>query len=186
MKRGNCVYFISDGQFVKIGFTANVEKRLKQLQTGHRCKLSIVATIPGGTRNTESLLHAALRKHKLQGEWFKCQNEVLRVLVFAQHGKSLLTKEDITYATALPATTFNKHYGAKEKPGHVPTRPPDEVKIPKGQPAPVPEAFRGTPAEDRINALNIMRADKTLTSRELGRVYMELRHLINGRVLTRA
>ncbi len=188
MAKSDCVYFIGDGGFVKIGFTANLEKRLKQLQTGHRTPLYVLATIPGGTRNTERLLHEELKQHRGNGEWFKCQNEALQLLAAARAGKPLLTKTDIAYAAALPAGAFPIGVlpGKIPKPAKVPRPTKDLVQIKRGVPAPVPEIFVGTPIELRIHELNALRRDKSLTQHELGRVYCELRNLVNGRLLTAA
>ncbi len=182
--KGDCVYFISDGERVKIGFTANLALRLKQLQTGHWARLKVVATIPGATRATERLLHRALQECRLGGEWFACKGGGLRVLLAAQGGKHLLTKADIEYAATVPAAAFSGAFGAKEHAKMPPTRLPDKVQIKKGVPAPVPAEFVGTALAARIGELNTKRYDKSLTQQELGRVYRELRQLANGRVLT--
>jgi hypothetical protein len=52
------VYFIADGEHVKIGFTQEApERRLSQLQTGNARKLSLLGTIAAG-RDEEKRLHA--------------------------------------------------------------------------------------------------------------------------------
>lgn len=184
MKKGNCVYFIGDGEFVKIGFTSNLERRLKQLQTGHKTLLRVVAIAEGATRATEKVLHRALWEHRAVGEWFRCEGAVLRVLVAVQAGKRLTSAEDIAYIAGVPARAFNKHIPEKERLCIPPGRKADKVQIRKGIPAPVPPQFVGTPAETRILELEAMRRDKSLDQRSRGRVYCELRHLVNGRYLT--
>lgn len=63
------VYFISDGEAVKIGISKNPNRRLSQLQTGHPRRLTLVATLPGGL-DEEMQLHGRFRAHHLSGEWF--------------------------------------------------------------------------------------------------------------------
>lgn len=72
---GSIVYFISDGEFVKIGKADNVEKRLKTLQTGNPKPLKILKTIPCNSAkeayDLEFFFHALLKDHKSNGEWYK-------------------------------------------------------------------------------------------------------------------
>lgn len=65
------IYFMCalDANRIKIGFTANIEKRIKNLRTSSPHKLRLMRTIPG-TKDDERRLHeqfAHLREH---GEWF--------------------------------------------------------------------------------------------------------------------
>lgn len=70
----NYVYFISDGQFVKIGVAKNPESRLKELQTGNPRKLSIMCKIPVGSDRDayrlEGKLHIEYEAFAKQVEWF--------------------------------------------------------------------------------------------------------------------
>ena len=67
------VYFITNGIDFKIGITANIEKRLKQLQTGNSGRLSLVAAKKVKTRHAarsiEKDLHDGLSQYKKSGEW---------------------------------------------------------------------------------------------------------------------
>jgi hypothetical protein len=68
------VYFIctDDGEFVKIGWAADPEKRLAQLQTGNPKRLVIVATLLGD-RELEAEAHEFFRPASDElrvGEWF--------------------------------------------------------------------------------------------------------------------
>lgn len=84
---GMTIYFISDGEHLKIGYTkGSAQKRLTQLQTGNSRALQLVATMPGGME-TESELHNHFSPYRLTGEWFAIQQESLRSLAgieFAQ------------------------------------------------------------------------------------------------------
>lgn len=176
MKKGNCVYFIGDGEFVKIGFTSNLERRLKQLQTGHRSQLRILAYAQGATKSTERLLHEVLKVHRASGEWFHRRGEVSWVIAATQHGRPLLTAADIAFAVSVPM---------KAKQVTEPVKGAScKLEVPKEGACPVPAIFEGTPAEARIKKLDELRRSKTLEQRKLGWVYRELRHLINGKLYT--
>ena len=63
---------------VKIGFSADPDKRLKQLQTGHPVQLTLfhkeeVAAVQ--VRGLEKAIHNQLRHKRQQGEWFALSPE---------------------------------------------------------------------------------------------------------------
>ena len=65
------IYFITDGEYVKIGFTDqdDAENRLKALQVGNARKLTLIGTIPGGLTE-EATLHKVFAQLRANGEWF--------------------------------------------------------------------------------------------------------------------
>ena len=66
------VYFLSDGECIKIGFTTKtVEKRIKQLSIGSAKKIFCLGYFQG-TMEDESKLHRRFGKLRLRsgGEWF--------------------------------------------------------------------------------------------------------------------
>ena len=69
------VYFISDGEYTKIGIAKNMNKRLSSLQVGNPKKLRIVSFVPCDTENSarkiEKHLHERLGACRVEGEWFK-------------------------------------------------------------------------------------------------------------------
>ncbi|MEU6925429.1 GIY-YIG nuclease family protein [Streptomyces sp. NPDC046631] len=64
-------YAISDAAAnqVKIGFTQNVGRRLKGLQTGHHVDLRVLWQGTGGAA-MEAHLHAHFARRHIRGEWF--------------------------------------------------------------------------------------------------------------------
>lgn len=72
----------------KIGFTSNVEKRLKTLQTGNPDRLEIVYSfaVPADrVRKLERHLHKDIGYKRIQGEWFDMTaKEVTDYLKFAE------------------------------------------------------------------------------------------------------
>jgi hypothetical protein len=66
---------------VKIGTTTgmSVKSRLAGLQTGCPWPLVVIHTEPGGSRE-ERLLHLRFERHRLHGEWFAVEGDVLEWL----------------------------------------------------------------------------------------------------------
>ena len=68
------VYYISDGQFVKIGKANNVESRLCTLQCGNVRDLKVLAIIPckdnKSATSVEGSLHAFYYKYRVCREWY--------------------------------------------------------------------------------------------------------------------
>lgn len=76
------VYFISDGEFVKIGYSANPDGRLGEIQTGSPKLLTLIATMPGDTE-LEQAFHYRFAEYRTVGEWFQITGllaELLTVL----------------------------------------------------------------------------------------------------------
>lgn len=76
---GFVVYAISDGdEFHKIGVAVNVEKRIKQLQTGNPRKLILSAFVRCKSQTQAYLIESAakrsLAEFKAVGEWFRCSS----------------------------------------------------------------------------------------------------------------
>jgi hypothetical protein len=63
------IYFISNGTYTKIGKADDPYKRIKELQTGCPETLEIKLIIEGDEEK-ERVLHKALNKYRIRGEWF--------------------------------------------------------------------------------------------------------------------
>jgi len=71
-KKEDDLYFIQMEEapfYFKIGRTKNIEKRLKQLQTGSGIKLRLVHLFKG-MGHKEKYLHEELYRWRQSGEWF--------------------------------------------------------------------------------------------------------------------
>jgi hypothetical protein len=77
-----CVYFIhADGtNLVKIGWTADLQRRFDQLQTASPHRLRLLA-VHIGPREVEKAYHRDLAPYRQRGEWFFLTHEVRRWLV---------------------------------------------------------------------------------------------------------
>jgi hypothetical protein len=74
--RTHRVYFVRAGEPdendyapVKIGFTTNVEERMRQLQTACPSRLTVLELVIG-TQVIEAFFHRLLRKRRIHGEWY--------------------------------------------------------------------------------------------------------------------
>jgi hypothetical protein len=64
---------------VKIGWTSNLAKRIKSLQTSMPSRLKIYRTIYGNIAS-EQWFHREFASRRLSGEWFKFADEMLTIL----------------------------------------------------------------------------------------------------------
>lgn len=71
------VYFIADSEnkYIKIGYTIDIQERLKGLQTSSPLTLYLYKIIPGNTID-EKTLHKEFKEYHLRNEWFNFTNEL--------------------------------------------------------------------------------------------------------------
>ena len=69
------VYFISDGEFVKIGVSKNYQMRLVSLQTANPRKLKLLGVLEGDSYE-ERNLHNQFDQFRVGGEWFELSPEI--------------------------------------------------------------------------------------------------------------
>ena len=83
-KRNNplkSLYFISDGEFVKIGVAYNAHKRLKALQTGNPRTLKLIASFKNcGLMEWETHNRLFFKSLNVRGEWFRHTEEIDRLI----------------------------------------------------------------------------------------------------------
>lgn len=70
------VYFVTDGENIKIGYSGAPVVRLTDLQAANARPLAILGVI-AGTYATEGKLHARFQNSRVRGEWFKPVPEML-------------------------------------------------------------------------------------------------------------
>lgn len=78
-----CVYFITDGEYVKIGIAASLPNRVKQIQTGNPRRLRAMYIIDAENQkealSIEADLHKYFKSKQCIGEWFAiCDEEIKR------------------------------------------------------------------------------------------------------------
>lgn len=74
------VYFITDGEFIKIGKANDPNQRLSELQTGNPKPLWIIKQIKGDEKQ-ERRLHQIFKSWHHRGEWFKSTPEMLMKII---------------------------------------------------------------------------------------------------------
>ena len=78
------VYFVSDGQFVKIGKANNVQSRLNSLQCGNVKELKLLAIIPckneKSATSVEGALHTLYSQYKIFREWYDILPQITKKL----------------------------------------------------------------------------------------------------------
>lgn len=75
------VYFVTadDPCMVKIGFTSNIERRIKSLQTANHGKVRVVGCVPG-TKSDETIFHRRFHRYRRRGEWFSVAGDLEKFL----------------------------------------------------------------------------------------------------------
>jgi hypothetical protein len=75
------VYFVQsiEGGPIKIGSAMDVERRLRDLQTGSSTTLKLLASVRGH-KKLETWVHGTLAAYRLNGEWFSDCWEVREVM----------------------------------------------------------------------------------------------------------
>jgi len=82
------LYFITDGEYLKIGFSSAPHLRLKTLQTGNARFLDIVFCINGPNWSEgeykihERLAHEYFRAHHERGEWHRLEGDLKKWVYF--------------------------------------------------------------------------------------------------------
>lgn len=74
-----CVYFITDGEYIKIGIASSLPNRVRQLQTGNARRLKALYIIPQKNQkdslNIEKAMHEYFYNKRMSGEWFDIQEK---------------------------------------------------------------------------------------------------------------
>lgn len=69
----------NDDTAYKVGISANVEKRVRQIAAQYDTDIDLMCTLVGG-RAEESALQTLMAQHRIEGEWFK-PNAILGALI---------------------------------------------------------------------------------------------------------
>lgn len=78
------VYFISDSENIKIGYTTRPAKRVTNLQSTNSKTLKILAVFRA-PRAVEGYLHFIFRERHVRGEWFEDAPEIHSFLAVINH-----------------------------------------------------------------------------------------------------
>lgn len=78
------VYFLARDHLIKIGYTTDLQGRMRSL--GHTLD-DVLAVVPGGP-SVERRLHQELAHLRVRGEWFAADDEILDVIVRELEGRT--------------------------------------------------------------------------------------------------
>jgi hypothetical protein len=87
------IYAIYNGEHIKIGFSNNPKRRLKQLSTGSSLRLRLLTTFQGD-KTLEKQIHQKHQKVRHNGEWFIVTQELLDYLNMMSSDKWIQIDED--------------------------------------------------------------------------------------------
>jgi hypothetical protein len=82
----NCVYFITDGHAIKIGFASCPQERIRTHQTSQPRRLRLMATAKGD-HGLERLYHKRFAAHRIRGEWFELHDDILDEVARLRRGE---------------------------------------------------------------------------------------------------
>ncbi|WAH36973.1 GIY-YIG nuclease family protein [Alicyclobacillus dauci] len=87
------IYFIQQAEtgYIKIGYTKNIERRLKQLQADSPSELVVLATFDA-TQSHELRIHKNFGHCRVNGEWYNDCPEI-RALMKSEYALLLMGKE---------------------------------------------------------------------------------------------
>ena len=71
------LYLIRDRDYIKIGFTDNLDQRQKAYETTN-CYAEVIMT-KDGSRRDEKILHELCKQWHYKNEWFNYDDEIVRI-----------------------------------------------------------------------------------------------------------
>ena len=110
------IYFIKQGDYVKIGFTSRFKKRFQQLQVSSPIKLEVLGLIKGD-KVDEKNYHDAFKHISSNGEWFFYNDEIERFVDALDKDlmwKYGLTEEKLSPIGLIKQTRLEKNWSMEE------------------------------------------------------------------------
>lgn len=80
------IYFMFDGEMIKVGRANNVVKRMRSMQSSHPRELTLLATF-NAHKSVEKLIHERFRACHERGEWFTPTEELTAFIERIKKGK---------------------------------------------------------------------------------------------------
>jgi hypothetical protein len=84
------VYFVTDGEQVKIGHAVDAANRLRSLQCSHTRPLTILATLLAHV-SVERLIHRKFHHLRTRGEWFRQAPELQEFIEMVRAGRDVVS-----------------------------------------------------------------------------------------------
>ncbi len=175
----DCVYFVSDNQAVKIGFTSDLPARIATLQVGCKSRLKLLATIQGGTRATVRVLHDAFAPYRIGGEWFENRGQLAKLIGFVQGGAQPKTYDDVMLLICLPKKKAAEKLrrGAPTPPPRIEAKAPWQERVRARPRVQIPAELQFTATADKMLQLDEIAHDPSRSQKEIGAAMAALRRL---------
>lgn len=136
------VYFISDGEFVKIGKADDPDKRFSSIKTSNPKPLKLLYTMKGDGK-LESFLHELFADYWVRGEWFRVDGNLKE---FLRRGYIIGTHETVKHYADFDNETGNKD----KKDGRMSKEDRDKIKCITGVIKQIGEEYDGKAHRDLI------------------------------------
>lgn len=91
------VYFITDGQAIKIGFSRYPDGRQSDLQVAHYLPLRQIAQFFGAWSD-EAFLHRKFQHLRIRGEWFRPETELIEFIAALERDRRWFDTRQVTIA----------------------------------------------------------------------------------------
>lgn len=75
----DAIYFIASGEFVKIGTSRNLRRRLYTIRVATPERARLIGVMPGGPRE-EKDVHWRLRAHRHRAEWYRMHEDITQLI----------------------------------------------------------------------------------------------------------
>ena len=76
------VYFITDGEFIKIGKANDPMERMRTMQTGNARELKMLGYYEDYDEELEGYMHKRFSHDRVRGEWFRPSKDLYRFIMY--------------------------------------------------------------------------------------------------------
>lgn len=107
------IYFITDGEYYKIGYADDVEKRLNNLKTANPRPLKVLATCEGNIQFETKIINMLPGRMGPRTEWFEATPELMELIQDVRERGDVAVKERLARKEAKrnlrPKIDFTEH-----------------------------------------------------------------------------
>lgn len=162
------VYFIAAGNFVKIGYSTDLIRRMCELQVGNPTPLELRATVRDAGPQVERYFHDAFARDAVHGEWFKVSRRVQFMIHAIRGGAQPKTPDAIGTVLMMRGLRFRSD---AKRDARIAGRPPTEI----------PEQLVGTEFESIITACDALVRNPETPPDQLRDAHICLRNALRGK-----
>lgn len=99
------IYFLQnvDTRNIKIGHALNVDRRIRDLQTGNEADLILLKKVPG-SYSYETIVKRKFQAYRIKREWFELGLELQKFILWIDPEKSIQDQLDQSHVSTQPET----------------------------------------------------------------------------------